>query len=370
MLDPPLPILDAEIRAAAQAVRRARDELRLEGVAEDPLGERRQVSSRYMFLELADEKDPVAPSARAWVAWLTLERVLWRDTARVGAAWHARSLRVDKLAAGELSPREARARVLGDPDPERRRAWGMALARGVGGLADAVRIRAERRAEATRLLDAAEVERVEQPFEPADAVRAAAEAWLATTDALVERRQSFTDALYAALGREAADGWPAKLGTRWLADLFRATGLTDGLSLDVGPLPVVLGATRSARPRRLRRRPRRRRSAARGAVRDDPRTGGPAPRAPRRPLCRPGRGATVRAPRARPRRRRGSRASAACRASAAPRHATGRRARAAARRAPRAGAGARVPGRGHHRARPRRRHPREPGRRAAAAAPR
>ena len=68
MLDPPLPILDAEIRAAAQAVRRARGELRLEGAADDPLAERRQVSSRYMFLELADEKDPVAPSARAWVA--------------------------------------------------------------------------------------------------------------------------------------------------------------------------------------------------------------------------------------------------------------------------------------------------------------
>jgi hypothetical protein len=78
-------------------------------------------------------------------------------------------------------------------------------------------------------------------------VRVAAEAWLATTDALVERRQSFTDALHAALGRKAAEGWPAKLGTRWLADLFRTTGLTDGLSPEVGPLPAVLGATSFAR---------------------------------------------------------------------------------------------------------------------------
>lgn len=49
------------------------------------------------------------------------------------------------------------------------------------------------------------------------------------------------------MGRDASLGWPPRLTVRWLADLFRGSGLTDGLAIDLGPIPAAIGATSFAR---------------------------------------------------------------------------------------------------------------------------
>ncbi len=51
-------------------------------------------------------------------------------------------------------------------------------------------------------------------------------------------KPSAADAMFAALGREAREGWPARLGDRWLREIFGALTLR---SVPVGPLPRPLG---------------------------------------------------------------------------------------------------------------------------------
>jgi hypothetical protein len=239
--------LDGDVAAAARALATAKRSLRAGAGVDDPLDDRRRVSGRSVWLELGELGDALTAAAREWVAWLTLERVLWPDTSRLAASWRAPSVEGEGLDDTKLAPRETRARMMNETDPGRRRAWGRALAQGAGAVGDAARRYAERRVEAARLLDAEQMERIELPAEPVGAVADAAEALLARTEPMIERSDDFTDALAAALGRDASHGWPARLSIRWLADAFRGTGLTDGLSLDPGPLPHPLGAASFAR---------------------------------------------------------------------------------------------------------------------------
>jgi hypothetical protein len=239
--------LDGDVAAAARALATAKRSLRAGADVDDPLAERRRVSGRSVWLELGELGDALSAAAREWVAWLTLERVLWPDTSRLAASWHAPMVQAEGLAEAKLSAHEARSRVLTETEPGRRRAWGCALTQGAGAVGDAARRRAERRIEAARLLDAEQMEQIELPAEPASAVADAAEALLARTEPMIEPADDFTDAVARALARDASQGWPARLSVRWLADAFRGTGLTDGLSPDVGALPAPLGASSFAR---------------------------------------------------------------------------------------------------------------------------
>jgi hypothetical protein len=121
-----------------------------------------------------------------------------------------------------------------------------ALARHVSPVADAARILAERRAEAARLLGEG-ARSFENPVDPAASLGSIAERVLADTAPFATPRNHWADALADGLARSAGEGWPARLRTRWLFDLFHRGPLLEGIRLDLGPLPAALGAASFAR---------------------------------------------------------------------------------------------------------------------------
>lgn len=251
-MDLPLHLVDREVRKADERVREAREELRRRGPAaassQNPLEAMRRVSSKASFEELSERaSDPIAAGLRAWVYALTLERVLWADTVRLATAWHEEAIELHEPEAVRLSARALLERTLAETAPGMRRALAGALAKGAGRVADAAHILADRRAEATRLLGVASADDVEIPCDPPSSILDIAHRLLKeTAPLLLERTKgaaSWDEVIAAALAREATAGWPARMSARWLEEHLRPSGLTDGLSIRLGPLPSPLGAT-------------------------------------------------------------------------------------------------------------------------------
>jgi hypothetical protein len=288
-MDLPPHLIDKRIRKSALAARAAREELLRRGPeaasARNPLEGDRAVSSRATYIELGERgstpiaasdggppalppADPLIEGIRAWVYALTLERVLWPDVVRLATAWHEASVKLDDPEPARLSPRALLERVLAERSPARRRVWAEALARGSGRASDAAHILADRRAEAARRLGVTEPDAIEIPCDPPDAVRAAADRLLKETEAMVRAgasacasdeesasaegntnrgAPSWDGALARSLARSATSGWPARISSRWIEELMRPTKLTEGLAIELGPLPLPLGATSFAR---------------------------------------------------------------------------------------------------------------------------
>jgi hypothetical protein len=267
-MDVPLEILDREVARAAALLLRARADQRLGASPdpENPLALDRRVSSRATYTELAPSppaagKAPLLPpdpalhdialreALRAWLYALTLERVLWEDTVRFETALRDESILIDHADLGRLraSPRSLLHKVLAEPVSARRRLFAEALEGGASAAADAARILAERRAEASLRLPA-DPDAFEIPCDPPGALSRVAEALLRRTEPLLEREPgAYHDVIAASLGREQGGGWPARLAPRWIEEIFRPTGLTEGLRIEIGPLPQALGASSFAR---------------------------------------------------------------------------------------------------------------------------
>lgn len=259
-MDVPVEILDREVaRAHAALVAARRDLAQGEGAdIANPLTRHERVTRRATFVDLAEAKDPLAIGVRRWVHALTLERVLWADTARLATAW--RDPRITLIESAKLpillSAKALVLAILREPDAIRRKTLAEALAKGASHVRDAATIYAERRREASRLLGASvdaidAIDAIENPVEPSGALAPLAERLLAETSPFVlssssTRARGWTDALSRALGRDAAEGWPARINVRWLVDLFDGP-LTEGLRLEVGTLPAALGASSFAR---------------------------------------------------------------------------------------------------------------------------
>ena len=259
-MEVPLEILDREVARAAGALAEAHARGPL-AEAPNPLEPHRRVSSRATFIELAEASGPLAEPLRAWVAALTLERVLWASTVRRDAAWRASSITLaePQIVAITESPRDLLVRTLREPSPVRGRVFAGALGRGAGAVHDAARILAERRVEAARLLGA-DLQALEVPVDvsvptgdpgavrdPGTAVAAVAARLLADTAPLLDRAHSWSAALSRSVGRDAGEGWPARLNERWLFDLFREGPLTEGLRPAIAKLPAPIGASSFAR---------------------------------------------------------------------------------------------------------------------------
>ncbi|XXX77142.1 hypothetical protein WMF30_56780 [Sorangium sp. So ce134] len=277
--------LDRDVARAARAWRAALGDLARRGPAppaadqdgpsaaeararlENPLEPFRRASARTTYLELTGKTpglgaelglasptpsaapDPTGLAAPLadWVYTLTLERVVWADRVRLAAAWHAASLTIDLPEPARVSPHEARLRLLAEPTDAGRQVFAEVLARGSGAVADAARVLVERRHEAARRLAEEGLRAIEIPCDPPDAAIGAAEALLRRTEPMMQPEPTWHGALGRAVGRDAASGWPARLGPRWIEELFRATKLTEGLAIDLGPLPRPLGAASFAR---------------------------------------------------------------------------------------------------------------------------
>jgi hypothetical protein len=250
-MDIPPHEIDARIARAVREQRRAERAARDSGEPgrASVLEAHRTVSSRSMWVELGERAtDPVLSAARAWVYVLTIERVVWPASSRVTAAWHAPSVEMEKPDAVRLSPRTVRARLLAEATPEKRHLLATALAEGAGPLADAVRIADERRAESIRRLGVDDADIIEIPIDPPAALAGAAERLLERTAELMPPKPGrWEDAIAMSLARDAGMGWPARLGVRWFDDLFRKTGLLEGLAPELDRLPEPLGAVSFAR---------------------------------------------------------------------------------------------------------------------------
>jgi hypothetical protein len=250
--------LDRAIAEAAKslaAARRALREAAREGREADvgsPLERHREVCTRSAWLELGEAPaHPVLAAARPWVHALTIDRVSFALEVGAAEAWGRATVLVegDGVPREELSPRALLRRVLADPIVARRRVYARALERGSGRIAELARHVAERRVEAHRRLGA-DADAIELPCD-ATALAEAARAVLDRTAELVDvgryRGAGFEAPLVAALGRDATEGWPARLSARWLDETFRGTELTRGLAIELGPLPEPLGAASFAR---------------------------------------------------------------------------------------------------------------------------
>jgi hypothetical protein len=116
-----------------------------------------------------------------------------------------------------------------------------------GRVCEAARILADRRAEAAAILGV-ELDGLELACASPAALTRAAWDFIARTEVFMEGLAVPWHELVArAMGHELGEGWPARLSARWIEEMFRPTGLTAGLRLDLGPLPKAYGAASFAR---------------------------------------------------------------------------------------------------------------------------
>ena len=232
--------LDREIRAAARDLARARAAFDRGNVgdAPDPFARRRQVSSKASFDEIRQlPSDPLFESLGRWIGALTIARVTFDDEEAVATAFAAPDHRV-AFSEQPLGARDIFQTLLAEPSSSARRpVIAQAFADVLVPTRDALAHFAERRREAVRLLGADPSE-----IDPAAVASAAEKVRSGLSEMLsFPNRPRFEAALDAALARDAGEGWPAVLGPRWLAEMFRHIRLFDALRLDLAPLPSALG---------------------------------------------------------------------------------------------------------------------------------
>lgn len=226
-------------RGAARALRKDPDANRY-----NVLENHRAVTTRSMWQELGERsKDPILAAARPWVYALVLERLVWPARVLMAQALHGAAIEVPDLELQRLSPRTVLDRILTDPEMDRRRFYVDGFVRGIGSLHDASFVMAERRAEALRRLGVDDADLYEVPLDPPAALMRLAERVLDVTNQFLPRGfRRWDEVLMHGLGREAGEGWPARLSLRWFTELFASTGLLDGLALPGIDPPKLLGA--------------------------------------------------------------------------------------------------------------------------------
>jgi hypothetical protein len=252
--------LDRDVARGVDALARWRAELARdpEAVAGlDPLDAVRRVAGKTTYdalgaLEPSALDVPLRDGLRAWVAALLLARVT-RDE---DVAWAREAHEARGKFAGDEPALVAwttawsslpAARTVGDA-----RLWLDAASEAGPRLADVARERAAKRLEAARRLG------LGHPWDAAipggrAALRGAAEALLRATDdlaaavnrAVVREGVGPAAVIHAAVGRDAGEGWPARLGARWLDEAFRDRPRT--LRPALPALPRALGASSFAR---------------------------------------------------------------------------------------------------------------------------
>lgn len=241
--------IDRQIEETAQALVRWRQRLRdapASAAESDPFVGRRGVSTRAALQAIQRMPDalPGKDALLRWVAFLTIERVTVEDLVEFEGTRRAPAHVVPALGRQPKSLRELGLEAVFHRDPERR-----AIA------ADAMTWRADdassnalwwlaRRHEAAVQLGIGALSTLEEPFaEQLTAQTAAAIVLDATEDLardVLSKGKSWQDALALGTAADAQEGWPARLTSRWLLDLFGGTPMLAGLKLAPGPMPAAL----------------------------------------------------------------------------------------------------------------------------------
>jgi hypothetical protein len=127
-------------------------------------------------------------------------------------------------------------------DSARRAAWLDAFSEHASELSAYTAALWERRAELARRMRLTSPDEIELC---SAGIGKVAENWLALTDDMAGllRERDLAQWLERALGLDLNEGWPARLGLRPLADLFRETRILDSLPLEPGPFPEPIAGS-------------------------------------------------------------------------------------------------------------------------------
>ncbi len=257
-----LPRLDRDVARAHAALVRWRTQLALDPEAhaeEEPLAAFRHIAGKRSYEILSGHQEsvhaPLSLGLARWVAHLTEVRVVreldvaW---ARVAAAKKANAF----PEVQRVSWRDAWRGVVQARSREEAIVW-LDSAAGCGPeLATVERERNAHRHEVARRLGAEDAWSLATGLQRSAVEVGATELLAATHDVwrMVQKEACTTnetaralpvDAIRLAVARDAPEGWPAHLTTRWLAELFPRFG--EGLSLEIGSLPAPVGASSFAR---------------------------------------------------------------------------------------------------------------------------
>jgi hypothetical protein len=263
-----LAAVDREIASAARALvrhmeQRVRDP---DGVDDDPFAATRRVTGKSMVDALLARQVSSFDAAHRdalvrWARHLTFARL----TVPQGLAWEResrapRAVVTDSAGRPQrIGYREAFALLLAAESPGAGASALAALADAARGLAPLAIERAERRVEAARRFGLAHPDDNAFHAGAVATLRDAARVLLAETDDLANgvlrdvRTRSFGARVEAhpwmpiamAIARDAPEGWPARLGPRFLDEHFAR--FSTGLRLAAPALPDVLGAASFAR---------------------------------------------------------------------------------------------------------------------------
>jgi hypothetical protein len=252
--------LDRDVARATTALAQWRSTLAGEpgDADDDPFDGQRRVASRSTWELLAalspsKADEPLREALRRWVVALVQARLALVDDRALAQAAAARAGHFEGSLPRAVSWPEAWHGAAAAKTPSEVELWLAAAAEIGPSLASATRLRAARRLEVARRMGFSHPwQPLVGPAGPAS-LRASARRFLERTDDLSrfvwgelfgpEARPA--DVLHAAVGREAGDGWPARLTPRWLEEQFGAG--VRGLALTLPPLPQTLGAASFAR---------------------------------------------------------------------------------------------------------------------------
>jgi hypothetical protein len=252
--------LDREVARGAAALVRWRDELARDAEAAGghaPLEAVRRVTGKATYDALGSFEPsladvPLRDALRSWVVALLLARVVHDEDVELAKARGEARGRFAGEPPALVSFRQAWRAVAAARTVAEARLWLATAAECGPEIADVARRRADKRLEAVRRLGLSHPGEIVVPTKHA-ALRSAAERLLDATqdlsddvlEPLVRDGQGPAAVLHAAVGREAGEGWPARLGERWLHDCFGA--MLQGLRPVLPALPEALGASSFAR---------------------------------------------------------------------------------------------------------------------------
>jgi hypothetical protein len=233
--------LDRELARAARHWQTWRRRLRAgEGFDEDPFEPSRAALGRATFDAVSElqDADPLKRPLARWVYRLAEQRINRAALVAVEVARRAPRV-VDAPEHTRLSLQDMLQHAL--REAQRRSGWLASYVDHAEPLSNATALLWQRRREVAERLNVAD-----EWEQPAAQLTTAAEAWLKTTrDAAHELLpgRSLAALVEGALGREASDGWPARITPRSLQELLAPTGFLDRVALDPGRLPEAVAAS-------------------------------------------------------------------------------------------------------------------------------
>lgn len=229
------------------------------------LEDHREVSGKRAYdalgaLSLASHVAPHVAAQRRWVAFLTAARIAEPSERELEAAARAPEVELDLEEVRRVPWDEAWRELLGAASPGRAARILPALAARGPALAEHALRAEERRAEAAARLGGGHDPVADAARAPLAAVEEAARIVLERGAPLVadllraesRRREAPLGPeafVGVALARAAGEGWPARLGRRWLVELFRGPlgELANRTPLGDAEVPAALGAASFAR---------------------------------------------------------------------------------------------------------------------------